>query len=569
MEKSTQKQVKIIGLELREDLGILKAHKVEFNQDNNLIAIKGKVGAGKSTLQTALKLGTQGSKTLKDNTLYGKIDSEIQLLDGDLNIWIGCKSNDKGMLAYSLYTKDDAGKIIKKPVIDGIEATPAKYLEALQTKLTWRLDELTSESQSVQKKILLDLYKHKLIESGIILDKGSEKYKESILGKIDIALKERDYRDMLRKEKGGIADDLKAKGFNPEKPEQIPDEIDLKEFDSKIAKLRGKIENIKDSAQQKKKDKLQGLKDKISDLTLKVHEYNSELKEDYNKAVKKYNKKDVKKDIIKGIESTIAAKLQDLAVEGGITQKTADKLRYKLSEKIVHPEPGEKPTEPIFIKTNDKGKIADDNKQLPHISEFLELKNKYINIQEKEIDTDAETEELKSEINLIKEKREEAEKNNEIVLAVDAWHTWRQADQKVKDLKNKYVQMLAGIKTGVKGLKIVADKTGNIYLTYNGQFNPEYFNNPEKEDRKLSSYSGTQKPIIALLVQNYLLSRKEKALRYLYIDNIPIDSQTRNLIESMAEKLDITIIMNITGDFSADNLQDGEIFIENGELFFN
>ena len=124
--------------------------------------------------------------------------------------------------------------------------------------------------------------------------------------------------------------------------------------------------------------------------------------------------------------------------------------------------------------------------------------------------------------------------------------------------------------TGVDGLMIVCEETsGDIFLTYNGAFDPQYFNNPTLEQRKLASYSGTQKPLICLLIQHYLLSLKPKALRYMYIDNVPMDKRTQEVLLEMCEKLDLTIFLTITGDFEKDSLQNGEILIDGGEVFFN
>ena len=95
-----QKKVNIIGLSVNQQIGILQACKLEFNKDNRLNTVKGGVGEGKTTLQKSLQLGTQGSKTLVDKQLYGEINTEVQLLDGDTKIWVGCKSDKKGKLIY-------------------------------------------------------------------------------------------------------------------------------------------------------------------------------------------------------------------------------------------------------------------------------------------------------------------------------------------------------------------------------------------------------------------------------------------------------------------------------------
>src|SRR6056297_1859277 len=156
-----KKQVKIIGLQLNRQQGILRACNLKFDEKNRLTVIKGGVGEGKTTLQKSLQLGTNGSKTLTDKQLYGEIDQEVQLLDGDIPLFVGCKTSKTG-LVYTLYSKDKEGKIVREPVIDGVKASPAKYLDTLQTALTWRMDELTSENPTVQKRILLDLYKFEL-----------------------------------------------------------------------------------------------------------------------------------------------------------------------------------------------------------------------------------------------------------------------------------------------------------------------------------------------------------------------------------------------------------------------
>ena len=136
------------------------------------------------------------------------------------------------------------------------------------------------------------------------------------------------------------------------------------------------------------------------------------------------------------------------------------------------------------------------------------------------------------------------------------------------NLKKEFYKLLISVDTGVDGLRIVPEENGDIFLMYNGAYDPAYFNNTEKEYRKLSSYSGTQKPVICLLIQNYLLSKKPKALRYLFIDNVPVDNKTRALLEKICIELELSIFLNITGDYEKDSLTDGEILIENGEIFF-
>ena len=48
------KEVKIIGLKLNQKMGILQSCALQFDPNNKLIAIKGEVGSGKTTLQKSL-----------------------------------------------------------------------------------------------------------------------------------------------------------------------------------------------------------------------------------------------------------------------------------------------------------------------------------------------------------------------------------------------------------------------------------------------------------------------------------------------------------------------------------
>ena len=159
---------------------------------------------------------------------------------------------------------------------------------------------------------------------------------------------------------------------------------------------------------------------------------------------------------------------------------------------------------------------------------------------------------------------------NKEAKSINSFHDWRESDQAVKDLKNDYYKKLTGIDTGVDGLHISLEneESENIFLMYNGSYDTEYFHNPERELRKLSSYSDTQKPLICLLIQNYLLKQKGKSMPYLWIDKVPIDNKTRTLLNRMSVELNLWLFVSWTGDFDKTSLVDGELLIENGDVFF-
>ncbi|MBT7492849.1 MAG: hypothetical protein HN704_14710 [Bacteroidetes bacterium] len=558
-----QSEVKIIGLEVKEQFGFIKACKLKFDEKNKLVAIKGETGSGKTTLQKSLKLVTQGSDTLKDDKqLYGNINQEIQLLDGETNLYIGCRSDKNGNLSYSLYCKDVEGNKVANPIIDGVKATPAKYLQALQTELTWRAADLTSENMTVQRNILLKLFRPELEKVGVIFDPKSEKYEGSILNILEAAKDKRSQKDYARKQIGGYANQLKQDhNVDVENVETYPTQIAIEPLQQELMKVKFSIENAEKEATQEKEIQLSKLENQKLNIEKDIAEFNGlvdaankTFKEDYDLQV---------------------AELEDSKIGIGLIHAGISKINSKyttelsiLFEKVVN-------------SINET--IIQDAEYLPKIQTTtyngksqngidlatkLELIDKQINdLKNKEIIIDNSENYQKIteyETNIL-----QAQQNKKTLDAIDIFIEWRDADRQVAKLYKEYYQLLSSIKTGLNGMNITADEDGKIYLVYNGEYDTKYFNNPEKEFRKISSYSGTQKALITLLVQASLLNKKHKAMRYLWLDETPIDNKTRNLLEVMGEKLNVTIFVSITGDFERKELQQGEIFIEGGEVFFN
>ena len=529
------KEVKIIGLSVNKQLGGLKACNVSFDPENRLIAVKGEVGAGKSTLQKSIKIGSQGSKSMVDKGLYGKIDQEIQLLDGSESVFISVKSDENNTLTYILYQKDKDGKKINNPIIDGVKASPSKYLDNLQTKLTWRIDELTSENPTVQKKIVLDLYGFELKKIGA----------DSILKELDASKSNRYTKDVLRKQVGGIAEHLKEKGVIVDKVNTHPKFADISEITRKINNLEYKIESGKEGLSEKKEAALAILVNKGQEFNLKLKEIQLQISKSNSEIISNTEK------ITKAI-----AVLEDLKERGLVKEL---KVVYDVLTPLKELE---------FENGRCKSKIdVAFSQEINALLNNAKINRKNYSIEDtKPLEFDEAP--FLAEIASLRESLIEAEANNKLATALDSFFEWRDADIEVIRLQDKYTKALKSINTGVEGLSI--DFEGDkLYLKYDGSYDPKYFNNIEKETKKLSSYSHTQKPMIALLLQNYLLSLKVKAMRYLFIDDIPIDKKTQALLGKMCEELNLNIFVNITGDFEVESLKDGEILVQGGELFFN
>lgn len=548
----TQKQVKIVGLSVAKSFGGLKAVDLKFDEKNRLTLIKGEVGSGKTTFNRAMRLTTQGSSTLVDKNLYGDIDITTQLSDGEMSIFVGCRTDKEGSLNYFLYGIDKDGNKVKDVVLDGQRATPASYLKSLQTALTWRLDELTSENPTTQRNILLELYKNELEATGVIYNKNHPDYTKSIIHKIELARNHRSLMDMKRKEVGGIADDMTKKGIIFTDRKKLKDVEQLKQA---VDTINAKITLSKTNVEQTRENDLNKLKLKGTEVVGKVREINDKIK-----ANNKLNEE----------RTQNVAELQKILNKIIFEREDFDEVTDTINRCL--PKLEKTQVEVVF---NEKGKITSKAKEFKHnkplydlLKEYKDIGKEFEELKDSELKVD--NKKLESELADATELLEQAKTYNKTAEAVNSYFNWADANDEVKNIKKDYYLKLTEINTGVEGLYICTDENAeedeNIYLMYDGSYDKKYFNNKDKELRKLSAYSGTQKPMICLLIQNYLLSKKAKTLPYLWIDDVPIDQKTRELLEKMAKELDLWLFVNWTGDFKASQLKDGEILLENGEI---
>ena len=574
-----QKRVKIIGMSINEKFGSLKATSLTFNEKNRLTVFKGEVGSGKTTLQRALKLGTQGSDTLEDKSLYSDhVDIVTQLLDGDMDVFVGCKSTASGSLEYLLYTTDKDGKKIKNPVIDGVKATPAAYLKSLQTALTWNLEQLTSENPITQRNVLLPIYKTELEECGIYFDKSHPKYVGGIIDKIEKAKNERNFADMKRKETGGIADDLQKKGIDFANRREIkPITVIQEDIDSVNAKITLAKTNVK----QTRETELVKIKNRGLELIAKLKAEND--------SIQALNRKETQKEttylqalgLYNKNVSIAYDSLFPLAKEENLKVFQSNWANF-VSENLEEPKKPESKLK-TELSFNERGTCTSNPEDFEDetIKELLVAYKKvavdYTVLNNKEID-EVDTTELEAEKQKLVGKKERFDTYNKEAVAINSLWDWKDANEAVRNMQKDYFLKLTEINTGVEGLYICPEydineagekiaRGNDLYLMYDGSYDPEYFANPNKEIRKLAAYSDTQKPMICLLIQKHLLSRKSKTLPYLWIDQVPIDNKTKALLDRMSEELDLWLFVNWTGDFEKSLLKDGEMLIENGEIF--
>jgi hypothetical protein len=109
-----------------------------------------------------------------------------------------------------------------------------------------------------------------------------------------------------------------------------------------------------------------------------------------------------------------------------------------------------------------------------------------------------------------------------------------------------------------------------IWLKYDGKYDPEFFGNVVSEHRYLFEYSAFQRSIIGLLLQASRLDMKDKVLRMAFVDDISVTKKSIEMIERVCGEFDLKLWTSYArDDYDLENIPDGEIIVESGHIFFN
>lgn len=556
---------KIIGFQSFGDQGILKATSVTFHPETNrIIPIKGASGTGKSTFLEMLKSTVIGTKCISDANFIENNVFETQISENGKNFFIGFEKTDEGFSSF-LYMRDEQGNKVVKPEISGEQMTASKWQKLAHNQLTWNYKEFISDNATTHKQCLLKLFQSELSSAGVIFDTKDAAYKGSILDQIDKAKDERSFLDRKRKECGGFKGALQDEhGINVEITDTLPKRQDIALFDSEVARLNQALGNL----EADKANQLLQIVNAVGTLT------NSALL--FNKSVNERNAK--KQALIDNYQRDLAERTAKCnALRDALHALDLD-MHYsaligELSE-IEKPENIELETL-ILFKGENNDKIDTYTGTNETAKKIIADRDKYQQNYNIIKNTSVGSEQYNERLAEIEIQKKAAIEANKICDSVDAYFAWAEADGLVKKLTDEYVRLLAGVNVGVEGMRIEPIGDNDIYLTYNGCHDPEYFQ-PQAVKNKtplkyltVQQYSTTQRPMLTLLLQARLLESKPRALRYLFIDDVPIDKRTQAYLADMCEKLNLWVFVNITGDFEVKNLRDGEILIENGELLFN
>lgn len=584
-----QKQVKLIGLRVKNN-GIIQA--AELTPDllsKRLVLVTGNIGNGKSSLLNAAKIATSGTDAIKKtDALPVGFVAEALLLDGEVPIYIGVKTDtyqrgqkagEKKMETY-LYTKDGNGKAVQ-PVIDGVAWTAAQYWKALTTELTYSLNDLFSENQTIHRKLIEKLFKPELDALNA----------DEVVARINEARKSRDEARMMCQANGAYMERFQDEGYSETTLDAIY-KVNLDAIREKIKEAeieKDRMMNASKSSYElecfkldtEKKDKIQAIKDTLTEIEKKIDAYNQETAEIYNRQVAEYNDFTQKRAELKEKYTLLREELIKFTqypanqeqkneqgrvfVYAGSEEQQAlfqnfDKLyveRWKSIKSMQEPKPREAPHDLI-------------QKQAETIVALDKTQQEPVNYPEiKEVDTT----EIDKRLAELKEELEKAEKTNNVYQRYMLWRQWVDAKGEYEKEVDTLRRLYASIETGVPGMKIVPRDTESgkveVWVMYNGQYAPEYFGNPDQKQRFMFDYSSFQRTIIGLMLQSARLNLKPRALRIAFVDDVAFTKSDVNVLANVAEELDLKLITAWTHEADVTDLMDGQVLVDGGEVFFN
>lgn len=590
-EKIEQKQVYIVGLEATNYKNMRAVVLTPDLLSQKLIMVKGEIGAGKSSVLELVSMPLSGFDGIhKENLVNGFID-EIQISDGDLKIFLGAKMGQvaRGENAGSqkfeslMYCKDNTGKHYQ-PIIDGKAATAATYAKEITTDLIFSLPDLFSSNATTHRKLLEKLFSEELGKLGV----------EKVVEKINKAKLVRDNRRSICDASGSFLETFKAEGWSEEDLQKLTP-VDLEAMQKEIIALEvekgsaktsvdDKNELAKNAAQAVRDKALQKIKDDAVGVVGKIRVLTEKKRLDYTTAKTSFEEIDAELNCSADEIVSIGSEIQSATF---LSDDDKKELKVAIQEKYVSFLGKERyknviePVLPILIEIAEDGKpiIPEkyDEEYAPLVSERNELLKKYAELSAEELvykkvdPTD--TTEVDKKIEAANIKKSAGERTNRICERFGQWTSWMESKAEYESLVSELRRLYALINTGVEGLIISPIEAGNgvnIWLQYSGNYNKEFFGNKDGELRFLYDYSETQRGIIGIMLQAARLDLKEKCLRLCVVDSIPLTKIGIEVLSQLCEERNVQLITSYTDDsYDLDNLDDGEVIVENGSVFFN
>lgn len=570
----TQKVVKLISFELK-NYRIIRAVNIDFQKwkDVGVIEVIGDMGNGKSSLLEGLAMAITGTSQIKDKSLLDLgFKSEALLVDGDHKVYLAIKVTEisrginKGSQKFEsiLYEKDEDGKIITNPIIDGKKATASEYTKMLNTTLTFRMSSLFSENQTVHSKLIEDLFSKELQALGV----------DEIVDEIKKLKADRDFKRHERDRVAASMEAFKEMNLDEEKLKRMGFKP-TDEFEKQIIDLEVEKGLLSSNIEKKREEQLIAIERKARAVTDKIRDKNQNIFEKYEQNSNEYKKLKEKYEI----DITPYHKVENIIDDTKIPPDWCKKFEDVLCgwEKEIEENNGEyfnfkemgKPT-PVTV-SNGVVNNPDNNPAFKDlINEYNKLTSEYKELQNSGLEMPDKTV-IDEKIANIRSKIKVLEHNNDIVSRYNKWKNWIEScglyEKKIDELRKLYSK----ISTDVDGLSIVPSVTESgkleLWMEYDGSHDPELFYNKTHVSRRLYEYSKSQRAIVGVLLQAARLDKKEKALRLAVLDDYTQTKKGKELLEKICQEKNLKLVIAKTDDkYDIKKLNLGEIIMENGEI---
>lgn len=556
---------------------ILKSQNLNMPK-SGIVKVNGQSGAGKSTFQEMCQIATTGAKAKRDG-VPEPMDYRLKIgNENGKDFYIRVKTNTKNEITYTFLVEDVTGKLAKTDEPLGYKMTASQLHKLITTGLTFKINEMLSESDTIQTKWIIDTFGAELEKSGVI----------EIENKITEAKKYRD-EAMHEKSKLGAFLDHIGKDFDRTEYFTLEDvsflEEQKREKNKEIRAVESEINHFNLTASNTYNSIANELKAKMSEQWNKIEIYNSNIEKDYQIKLQEFNR--LKQEhtyytnlVIENVNTIRnSAKIIDEAINTDLLCKFEPYLQYAKTSEFTVAEPVKGN---VLEKTNifncDISKykeIAEHIEKLRMLNaEFQALKQpEVLSIEVKETPTHVLEMKLKSlyeEVDKLQISINEANARNEVNEKYNVWINWKINDMAVKELYAKKSKMFEAIETGVKGLKItqIEEESKNLTLTYDGSKDAKYFKNETNEARRITSYSKGQQHLIAAMLQLELMKKQSLALNVIFFDDLGIDNKLTELFDEFAKTNNLVIFVPQTNDKTLADIGNNEILITNGEIIF-
>jgi len=586
----TQKQVKLIGVRVQNHRNIVATLLTPEILSKDVIKLVGVEGSGKTSELDAITTAFAGNDAIKSkSSLLPGYLSEVQLSDGDHKIFLGARmavigrGDNKGESKFEtfLFEKGADGKE-KDVMMDGHKWTAAEYQKEITTNLIFSLPKLFSKVWSEHNELIEGLFAPELNKLGI-----KEKVAEILAAK-EKRDSARDYCSRL----GAFKENFDDEGLNLDDLAVLV-EVDLDSLQGEMTKLevaKGSLvsnattqtELNKSQAQSVRDLELQKIKDKAGRDVTAMRELADKISGEYRLSLATFNEKSSKVgSATESLNETLEEVRHLPFVSDGTYLDVKNILDNSYGEYKKLNDSGICPIQPILPTFSTDGIPTIPENVSPEFEPYIKSRNtlllEYSTLKESELIFETVNPENTSEYDKkIADKKAEIDRariNNKNYDRYTTWADWIDKKNLYESRIDELRRLYASVNTGVDGLRIVpTEESGRVrcWMEYNGVYDKGFFGNTTGESRRLFEYSGAQMGIIAVLLQAARLDLKDKALRLVILQAVPMTSKGLAILAKVCDEKKVQLITDQTDEhYDLNSLDDSTVVMENGEVFFN